>query len=194
MLIAYVSYVFILLQVAIGKSIKDKRNRWQNEIHQSFKNNIIRCPMIETTLRDIYSISIGNHTTSHLESILVAMNIPHYNDKEVQQFKTLHSTITKANNGLYEAGNKRSYNLKEWGAEKESRWEVPIDHPGQMRANCIKQTMLAANGTKTKFYDSYKNINRMSYLIYKDYGYIHPAGKILIYSCLIFLVLLLLMS
>jgi hypothetical protein len=42
----------------------------------------------------------------------------------------------------------------------------------------VNQTILASKGIVTKFYDSYKSIHRISYLLYAKHGYIHPSGTV----------------
>lgn len=98
--------------------------------------------------------------------------------KEVDMFQKLPSTLSKANTNLARAAAHKGYSMEKWASNKESRWEVPADHPGQNKANCIKQVNRVSNGDMVSFYDSFKRIERVSYVLRGDSAYVHPTGAV----------------
>ena len=160
------------------------QNNWLSEINQSITRNIMYCSYQKVKYFDIYNHHNTNiikktTTTSSLSDsqFYLTYHIPSIYNKEVIRFQHLSSTITRANNYLYNASIKRGYHIDKWGKEG-WRWEIPLEHEGQNRKNCVNQTILASKGIVTKFYDSYKSIHRISYLLYTKYGYIHPSGTV----------------
>jgi hypothetical protein len=68
--------------------------------------------------------------------------------------------------------------MEGWGIKTESRWEIPSDHPGQQRANCVEQVKRVSNGDIVPFYDEYKKVERTSYVMRGEYAYVHPTGAV----------------
>lgn len=104
------------------------------------------------------------------------MKLP--NQKEIDSYQNLPSTLTIANPGLRDAAFTRGFH--EWAKETIERWEVPPDHPGQNRRRCFESTLQAANSnidSPPQFYDSYKKlIERAFYLTQISNGFVHPTG------------------
>jgi hypothetical protein len=67
---------------------------------------------------------------------------------------------------------RRGYNNK-WTEFTGVHWTIPHDHPGQNRKNCLNMTLKLNNGEIYKFYEDYKTIKRMFYLIHILFHFHH---------------------
>lgn len=182
--------MFILFCVTCELALTE--TLWKAEMARSIESSVQLCKWTDVSTADDSMKTITANSSLHkspfklLDSsfsskyvtggIAVVQSVPRLRD--IEQFQSLPSTLTKANRGIYEAATKRGYSLERWGSEKGSRWEIPSDHPGQNKLNCVLQTKSIANGDITAFYDDYKKIERVSYIMRGDYGYIHPTGAV----------------
>lgn len=98
--------------------------------------------------------------------------------KDIDQFQRLPSTLTKAHTRFAEVASKRGYNFEKWVKPGETSWQIPNNHPGQDRANCLAQINRASTGEIMSVYDNYKKIERVSYVMRAEYAYIHPTGSV----------------
>jgi hypothetical protein len=174
-----VAVLLALLLVLRVSSIKE----WRDEMRKSLADNIVRCNW--TSLSDLH-VRHGYQTTKSLDSdaatrvattgVAVVQVVPRPHD--VDQFRKLPSTLSKANTNFAKAASLKGYSMEQWGREKQSRWEVPTDHPGQDRVNCVKQVQHISSGDHLALYDAYKRTERISYVMRGDLAYVHPTGAV----------------
>lgn len=100
---------------------------FRKEIVDSLRRNIHRCPYSELT-RSTGLKSTGNGTADAKDGFQALFL---YADAaEIHSFRELPPTLSAANRNAFNVGSKRGYNFKEWGNEREDRWEIPLRHPG----------------------------------------------------------------
>jgi len=156
---------------------------WRQEMLKSLTDNVILCPWTEVT-RSSESQHPGtamlDHTAGSPNRPSVGFSIVQIvpKDKEVEQFQRLPSTLTKAHQGLAAAASKRGYTYKKWVEPGETAWQIPADHPGQNRSNCLKHITDASTGKIMTLYDEFKKIERVSYVMRAEDAYIHPTGSV----------------
>lgn len=177
-----VALVVILLWVSETSA---STAQWKKEMLESVQSNIQYCNWTEITIE-----SVGHRDSIHANHLVKLLDSPEVakitkngfalvqilpREKDVEQFRKLPPTLTKAHAGFYAAASKRGYNVA-WANNKESRWEIPVGHPGQNKENCHAQTKLASTGEITEYYAEWKSIERVSYVLRADNGYVHPTG------------------
>jgi hypothetical protein len=177
--------VFLVLKVSV---VLCSLHDWQNEVQNSINKNVVHCnwsfvsPILSQpgeSLGHISAVKVFEHLLSpHLSKsgFLAVHLLPR--DRDVEQFRNLPRTASKANSKFPAAASKRGYHMLKWGAEKISRWEIPADHPGQNRSNCIAKSALVSNGELHYLYDDAKKIERTSYVLVGNTAYVHPTGAV----------------
>jgi hypothetical protein len=143
---------------------------WKDEIENSVKRNIKGCPY--------HYIEQANSSYIISSDVFTVKRIFPFKH-ELRPFQELSSSLTKVHKDLAVTAALRGYNYEKWGKETESRWEIPSNHPGQNRLNCINMTQLASNGKIYAFYDSFKKVDRAFYLSIIKNGFIHPSGAVM---------------
>ena len=96
---------------------------------------------------------------------------------ELSSFASLSSSLSMGNQHDIEVLiDRRGYN-KKWADFNGIYWTIPPDHPGQNRKNCLNLTLRLSEGGIHRFYDDYKTVRRMFYLVHVRHGgLIHPSG------------------
>lgn len=153
---------------------------WRKEIQHSIASNVISCKCHRALLGQLFNSShiLSGAGDSDDQQCWLSYNLPAHDDDDLRDFRRFPSTLTRANSELYSVGSKRGYSTQDWGSKGPYRWEIPTDHEGQDRMNCINQTIFASLGSKSRFYDSYRRVNRIGYLLYAKHAYIHPTGSV----------------
>ena len=59
---------------------------------------------------------------------------------------------------------------------------IPNEHPGQNRTRCVEFTRLLGDGHIAQFYDRYKSIERIFYLIRGTNALVYPSGSVM-FAC-----------
>eukprot|EP01040_Poterioochromonas_malhamensis_P007013 gene7013-7572_t len=157
--------------VVVGIAIYERRiPEWDAEIDASLKRNFKFCPYrIVTHL---------NSSAASSEEFIVERIYP--SKSEFRPYQDVPITLTKAHKDVTAAASVRGYNYEKWGKEPESRWEVPSNHPGQDRRNCINMTQVAATDGKIySFYESFKRVDRAYYISKARNAFIHPSGAVM---------------
>lgn len=148
------------------------RSRWEEEINTALKRNIVGCRYEISAMLPGGTVQLPS-TSNHL--------IAHYlypSKADMAAAKMLPITLTQADSDLKANANRSGYTFESWAAQKESRWEVPITHPGQDRINCVNMTYLAASEQIISYYETFKHIKRGFYVLYGKNAFIHPSGAV----------------
>lgn len=146
-------------------------SRWDAEIDTSLKRNIVGCPYRKEMLPTGPML-----TTPSAAEFLVQVHYP--SKVDVKTMKQLPITLTKADADLRNNTVRHEYTYDTWGKQTHSRWEVPADHPGQDKNNCINMTNIASSEQVVSFYEPFKTIKRAFYVMHARNAFIHPSGAV----------------
>ena len=154
------------------------QEEWRNEISASLSKNIHFCSHSElTTKSGVKHIKNATYVHNVGEGFQVLHMNPH--PKEVIEYFARPKTLSNANKNLASTASIRGYNLQKWGSEKDSRWEIPVDHPGQQRKFCVKKVLEVSDGKIHRLYDEHQRyVRKAFYAVKGSYAYIHPTGAV----------------
>lgn len=145
---------------------------WQHEIKENIRMNILgRCN---------YTIvpNFASHDKSSFRKYDITASFHMPNKREVKAYQQKPTTITKGNPTLLVGLN--CSRMRKWASEKEERWMVAPDHPGQDRDMCMNYTRQIGLGhISNTFYDRYKTIQRTSYLLKGQNAIIDHTGAVM---------------
>jgi hypothetical protein len=178
-------FVISFVRLLILVSLVVAQPGWLEEIKQSLTQNIAHCNWTLVDTNDIEHHK-KHATTRSLDSaaahelaekgLAVVHIVPR--GKDVQQFRSLPSSLSRGHSTLAAVAGKKGYTMENWGSKKALRWQIPKDHIGQNNSFCVEQINRISNGAAVPFYDAYKKIERTSYVMRGNYGYIHPTGVV----------------
>ena len=156
--------------IVANKVILPNVAAWREETEVSAKRNFIFCP---------YSFveQYQSNLTISDNRFLIKRVMP--SKAEVRSFTETPITLSKAHKDLTVTASMRGYNYDKWGSEKESRWEIPKNHPGQNKRNCIAMTQMVSDGRIYSFYEGFRKVDRTFYLSVIQHGFIHPSGAVM---------------
>jgi hypothetical protein len=180
----YIALPLLLLLIAVSEKVNaaekpssttvDETNRiaaWEREIETSLRRNVKgKCKWKYTT--NMNQSFVGDSD----ESFVVRRFYPSKVDFHL--LNALPETLTQAYDDLAINAKARGYSYEDWGRQTESRWEVPANHPGQNRKNCLDMSFLAAQGKPVSFYNEFRNVDRAFYISYIQGGFVHPSGAV----------------
>lgn len=164
---------FSLFQRSFSSSAIDPKRvtAWEDEIEKSLVRNIKGgCPWYYTDNMNQSYLAQGD------DRFMIRRVYP--SKSELIALKQLPESLTKSHLGLEINAKLRGYSYEKWGVQTESRWEIPANHPGQNRNNCLAMTFLAAKGKPVSFYTEFRDVDRAFYLAYIQRALVHPSGAV----------------
>lgn len=168
-MIALVFFAFCTLSNGFDHQSEPDRSLWKKEIEDSLKRNLNGCS---------YHFNDGLNHSDEVSSASITVKRMFPKHAELKHLQQLPESLTMSHEGMKVNAISRGYSYEKWGKEKDLRWEVPDNHPGQDKKNCLNMTFTAAEGKPLSFYNSFRQPNRAFYTSTFNHAYIHPVGSV----------------
>jgi hypothetical protein len=163
--------LFVLSIIWIPSTIANRVSTWDEEIEMSMQRNVKgKC-----TWKYSDNVNQSLLATSSNEFLVRKLMPPQY---ELQGLSSLPETFTLADKDIEYHAKLRGYSPEKWLAEKELRWEIPKNHPGQNKLKCLEMTYLAGKGKPVSYYTEFRDVDRAFYFAYINHGLVHASGAV----------------